>query len=485
MLRVLLVAAWLTGSAQAGNCVGEGDGTNYYPTVNNSFPDANYFVGGRFKINNQIFPGTSSFGCVSPAVTAMNIIDIIDSPAPTPAPTPNTTNVTKQKELKYTRIMFKDMNVLSAQYWCNANGTVMSWREFNTTGCADHSLLDQGNFTVPKTINGYTFDCACLSSNVFAKRRVYNETMSDVPAQTPKRYPGAGKCGGAHVETIAMSGTCMGYFDNATVDPFSSEIYAISNQRRSNLTNAQLTADQLAWLKKNFTNTSTRDMQLRSSTMRCIDDGTSVEYLEFAGTLNCQGSGLVSNATYPVDTCLKIRNETTQFYCDRVGGGGLGKTPKVPKTFTVSEDDMIFLGICAAYLVFVTVVVSVLACCLSGFFDKKADDAAGPTPEAAIESIPVGDPVKETDGKQVSFGEAQPALVAQGATEGSTAYGEEVAATEEAEAAPEGPAQEVAATEEAEAAPEGPAQEAAATEEAEMPPEAASGELPGQEVAAT
>eukprot|EP00614_Pseudopedinella_elastica_P013177 CAMPEP_0172614948 /NCGR_PEP_ID=MMETSP1068-20121228/55727_1 /TAXON_ID=35684 /ORGANISM="Pseudopedinella elastica, Strain CCMP716" /LENGTH=409 /DNA_ID=CAMNT_0013419917 /DNA_START=80 /DNA_END=1306 /DNA_ORIENTATION=- len=354
-VAAVLLPAWV----QAGNCVGNSLTNNYYPTINNSFPDANTFNKGRFKIDNQIFPDTSLFGCISPPPVTMN---------------PNATHwhseiIAGQSELKYPK-NFTNMSPLieSVQYWCNPNGTVLSWREFNSTSCADKDVASQGNASVPFTVQGYTFDCVCLKSNIFVERLVFNETVADVPGKVEKRYPGVGKCGGPSVSTLAMSGTCLGYFDNVTQDRFSP-----------------------TWVNKNVT----RGSRHRSVMMRCSPRGDMVDYMEFQGTLDCDPKNIIYNASFESETCMSVRNETMTFKCEKVGGGGLGKTKYKPKQLKVSPDDITFLAICFAYLCFVCVVVSVLGCYLNGYFEKRAGEDGEAIPEA--EPVAFGDLKREDE----------------------------------------------------------------------------------------
>ena len=54
------VLAVVSSPAAARRCVGESSDTNYYPTINNSFPAANTFFEERMKKDNQIYPGERS-----------------------------------------------------------------------------------------------------------------------------------------------------------------------------------------------------------------------------------------------------------------------------------------------------------------------------------------------------------------------------------------------------------------------------------------
>jgi hypothetical protein len=135
----------------------------------------------------------------------------------------------------------KNDSVASAQYWCNANGTVLSFREYNNTDCEAHDAVHVGNYSVPFTRDGYTFDCECWARDVFVESREYNNTLESeaqpwksnkANGVPPGRHPEHGyqkrpgnpdpKCGGSYDSRLTMSGSCFGYFDNATHDVRSS-----------------------------------------------------------------------------------------------------------------------------------------------------------------------------------------------------------------------------------------------------------------------
>ena len=98
---------------------------------------------------------------------------------------------------------------LSARYYCNADGTVVSFQEFNATGCDRGWLMDSGNGTVPFIHRSTTFSCHCDSENTYASMQLFNNETS---CRGPGRGASETHTAASYTLVSQLSSTCHGFW---------------------------------------------------------------------------------------------------------------------------------------------------------------------------------------------------------------------------------------------------------------------------------
>ena len=80
---------------------------------------------------------------------------------------------------------------VDSSYRCNANGTTLSWVEYNVSSCGgcaageDECIYDQkrvigsGNRSVPFESDGFTFGCSCFGDDKFVTMHTYNASADN------------------------------------------------------------------------------------------------------------------------------------------------------------------------------------------------------------------------------------------------------------------------------------------------------------------
>lgn len=273
----------------------------------------------------------------------------------------------------------------SGKYWCNSDGTSLGYKEYVASDCSTSGGYVTGNVSVPYTTSdGYTFGCTCSSSSKYVKLEKFYNTSDETCSLD-----------GQSRSDVIMQGTCMGLYEDDT--PISFEV-------------------------------------------SCA--GSEVSVVRYDGSLNCVdfAGSIVLNHTGASGACFNATGGASiRATCHTVGGDDSSEVAEEDE-LSLSDDDIIFLGIAIGYFFFVLILLSVCACkqqqtcCFSVKADKN---------EAVVDASQFA--------KAESFQEAAPSTYsgaenAEGYTEGqqqeagAVPEGEEDAAPEE-EAAAESPSQ--------------------------------------------
>ena len=259
-------------------------------------------------------------------------------------------------------------NLGSAQYWCSPNGTTFSYREYNGTSCNAKEVSAAGNFSVPFTRNGFTFDCECWESKVFVEAHKFNASDRDGQPGVHLSKADAEQCRGPSESEISMSGSCVGFFDNGTT---------LDGYRGTT--------------------------QMRSTRVTCdISTGT-VQVEEFADSLDCDITAAVLSTDFKSDQCVVVRNKTMVYSCAVVGGG----KKRIQVEFGIDPGSLVFLLAAFFYLCFVVTVVTLMYLYSTGMICKSRRSSAEHEEEEEEE------PVKPTEPERpLSSSASRPATVA-------------------------------------------------------------------------